>query len=100
ATSELHGGGLQGRPQGDRMKTRLIAYGVPACGAISTSTPRERADSTSARSSVRAMRCTSEGRLFTFVTRSWRTGSNAAPLQFIPPTLPGMINEPRSEGGV
>src|SRR5207247_48677 len=35
ATSELHGGGLQGRPQGDRMKTRLIAYGVPACGAIS-----------------------------------------------------------------
>ena len=81
------GGGLQGRPNPDKKVSRLIAYGVPACGTISTPGLSFLACSYSSF----GIRVTIQARSITLATRICLFLSTAIPPQLDPPELPGYI---------
>src|ERR1700691_959073 len=94
-----HGGGTQGRPEGEKRNWRNIPKGAPRCHPYS---PCDVSVLLSESSSI--LDCeiilTLAGRLFTLTTSRPCCGSNAYPLQFIPPTFPGTVSVPCTLGGV
>src|SRR5262249_46552935 len=97
AASVPHGGGLHGRPLGDRRSNRDMPYGVPRWRA--NSAPKRFPDCSEPNVSPGNSRMTEGSSFVGTISRPWLL-SHAIPPQCIPPTLPGMINEPLKLGGV
>src|ERR1700677_3054483 len=98
AASVPHGGATHGkRCAFAKIKVRTIPYGVPYWSAYS---PCSTFASDSSSNLSRGIIRTYAGKLFVLTSSQPWTGSYADPLQFIPPTFPGMVSVPFRLGGV